>query len=65
MLRQVYTIRELLLSPTMLGNQTKLAKMLRIDRMTLGKYRDDVENKYHCILRADEGFIFMASGVSK
>lgn len=56
-----YTILELLLTPTIRGNQTVLAKLLKINRSTLRKYLDDTTNANHVVLVNDNKYVFMHS----
>jgi len=56
---KVYTVQELLLTPTFMGNQCKLANYLNIHRTTLKKYIDDKNNEFHSILAMNGGYVFM------
>ena len=55
----VYTIREILMTPTIKYNQTTLANLLDIQRTTLRKYKDDTDNSRHSVLFIDGKYIFM------
>ncbi len=57
---QVFTIQELLLTPTIKYNQTTLANLLHINRSTLRKYMDDITNARHSVLFIDGRYSFMS-----
>lgn len=56
----VYTIRELLYTPAMKGNQSTLAKLLDIDRATVRKYLEDTTVSRHVVFRLSGKYTFMA-----
>lgn len=56
----LYTIQSLLLTPTFMGNQSKLAKLLNVSRGTIRKYKDDINNDHHVVLKKDETYVLMA-----
>ena len=43
-----------------LGNQSKLAKFLKINRGTLRKHVNDLNNKNHVIIQQGDKYTFMA-----
>lgn len=55
----MYTIRELLATPAIKWNQTKLAGLLHINRSTLRKYMNDTDNKRHSVLYIESKYRFM------
>ena len=57
----VYTISELLATPAIQHNQTRLAKLLHITRGSLRKYMRDTDNKFHSVLFIDGKYIFQHS----
>ena len=56
----VYTIRELLMTPAMQYNQTTLSKFLHITRATVKKFKDDTTNTRHSVLFIGGHYIFMS-----
>lgn len=50
---EVYTITDLLYTPAFRCNQSKLALLLKISRVTLRKYMDDTTNERHSIFMVD------------
>jgi hypothetical protein len=59
-LTEIYSVQELLLTPTIMGNQSTLAKLLRINRATLHSAIEDVNNEKHIIKKVDGRYVFMA-----
>jgi len=57
----MYTIRDLLYTPALKGNQTTLAKLLNINRTTLRKYKDDTDNARHVIFMRNDKYVFQCS----
>lgn len=57
----VYTIRELLYTPAIKGNQTTLARLLKINRGTLAKYMVDIDNTRHIVILQDDKYILMST----
>lgn len=57
---EIYTIDELSKSIEIKYNETRLSKLLHINRGTLRKYRDDMSGKYHCIRFIDNKYKFFA-----
>ena len=61
---RAYTIKELLSAPDVLGNQTKLATFLDINRGTLRKYMKDDDKSRHSVLFMGGGYTFMSAAQS-
>lgn len=57
---KVYTIRELLYTPAIKGNQTTLATLLNINRTTLRKYLPDTNNARHVVFQWTGKYTFMS-----
>lgn len=58
---QMFTIRELLATPAIKWNQTKLAELLDVNRSTLRKYMDDTANEHHAIIFKHGKYWFLHS----
>ena len=61
MMVKTYSIADLLCTMSFLGNQTKLSAFLKIDRMTLRKYMDDINQTNHMIVRREGKYVFMCA----
>ena len=55
---EMYSVAELLATPTFKHNDTKLSKFLKVSRATLAKNKDDIECENHCVLKIDDGYYF-------
>ena len=62
---QIYTINDLLFTSAIQCNQSKLALLLKISRVTLRKYRDDTMNERHSIFMVDGRYRFHCTPGSK
>lgn len=61
----MYSIQEVLLTPTFGGNRTKLAKYLGINRATLSRAIKDVNCEVNCILLIDGKYSFRTETVPR
>ena len=57
----LYTMRDLLFNDIIRRNQTKLAKLLKIHRHTVGKFADDLKGEHHVIIYRDSVYQFFSS----
>lgn len=57
---QMYTVRELLFTPAMMGRIGRLAESLHIHRSTVRKFFNDIDNTSHSILRINGKYVFMS-----
>ena len=62
---EIYTITDLLYTPALRCNQSKLALLLKISRVTLRKYMDDTNNERHSIFVVDGKYRFHCKPGSK
>ncbi len=56
---EITSIRELLLMKVVAGNQCLLARFLKINRGTLRKYKDDMNNERHVVIIQNGKYTFM------
>ena len=58
---ETYSIHELLKRDEIKGNKSRLAKVLGINRVTLGRYVDDYRCERHIVTKVNGKHVFMAS----
>ena len=57
---KTYSIADLLCTTSFLGNQTKLAKFLKINRGTFRSYMHDINQVNHLIVKQGSEYVFMS-----
>ncbi len=60
---KAYNIKEMLLTEAIMGNKSKLARLLNVDRATLRKLISDVDNKNHIAVNIDGKWSLMVKTV--
>ena len=65
MLTEIYSIPQLLMTPTIECNKSRLAKLLGIFRLTVAKYKDDINNESHVIIKVEGKYRFFVGPRTK
>jgi len=55
---EMYSIAELLATPTFNNNQRKLSKFLKMHRTTVYNHKNDFNCENHCVLKIDGKYVF-------
>jgi len=58
---KITSLNEILMTPAIKYNKTKLAKFLKIDRGIINSYLDDINCERHSIICRDGKYIFMST----